>query len=287
MYPASFEYHRASSVQDAVAMLAEYGDEGKVLAGGHSLLPVMKLRLATPKHIVDIGRIDGLSGVSESGGVILIGALTRHADVAASPVVREKLTALAEAASGIGDVQVRNRGTIGGSLAHADPGADLPAVMLALGAQIVATGTSGDRSIAADDFFTDAFATALAPSDLVTHVRIPSPGAGGGSAYVKQPDPASGYALVGVAALVTVAAGSVASARVALTGLTLKPTRLTGVEQALVGQRADAAASERAAARAAEELDLYDDPKGTAAYKANLAKVFAQRAVAKAILSMS
>jgi carbon-monoxide dehydrogenase medium subunit len=283
MYPASFEYHRASSVQDAVAMLAEYGDEGKVLAGGHSLLPVMKLRLATPKHLVDIGRIDGLSGVSESGGTVVIGALTRHAQVASAPVVAQKLHALYEAARGIGDVQVRNRGTIGGSLAHADPGADMPAVMLALGAQIVATGKSGDRAIDADDFFTDAFTTALAQSDLVTQVRIPVPGAGSGSAYEKQPDPASGYAIVGVAVMVTVAAGNVSAARVAVTGLTLKPTRLSAVEQALTGQPANAATIESAAANAAQGLDLYDDAKGTAAYKGNLAKVFTQRALARAL----
>jgi carbon-monoxide dehydrogenase medium subunit len=283
MYPASFEYHRASSVADALAMLERYGDDAKVLAGGHSLLPVMKLRFASPGHLIDIGRIAALSGIAQSGGYVAIGATTRHADVASSAVVAKTLPALSDAAAAIGDVQVRNRGTIGGSLAHADPGADLPAVMVALGAQIVATGKSGDRTIAAESFFTETFATSLGAGELVTQVRIPVPGAGSGSGYAKHPDAASGYAVVGVAALVTVAGGKVTAARVAMTGLSSKAMRLTTVETGLIGKAANASSAASAAQTAGPGLDLYDDARGSAAYKANLAAVYATRALVSAL----
>ena len=283
MYPASFEYHRATSVADALALMARYGDDAKVLAGGHSLLPVMKLRFASPGHLIDIGRIAALSGISSASGIVAIGAMTRHADVAASALVKKSLPALSDAAAAIGDVQVRNRGTIGGSVVHADPGADLPAVMLALGAQIVATGKSGDRTIAAESFFTETFATSLGTGELVTQIRIPVPAAGSGCAYAKHPDAASGYAVAGVAALVTVAGGQVTAARVAITGLSSKATRLTAVEAALVGQAASAASVSTAAQAAGKGLDLYDDARGSAAYKANLAAVIATRALTSAL----
>jgi carbon-monoxide dehydrogenase medium subunit len=284
MYPGAFEYHRAASVQDAVAMLARYGDQAKLLAGGHSLIPILKLRFAVPSHLIDIGRIAGLQGVSESGGQVVIGALTRHADVAASPVVRQRLPALSDAAAGIGDAQVRNRGTIGGSLAHADPGADFPAVTIALGAEIAVAGPGGERSIAADRFFTDAFTTALTPGEMVTHVRIPVPASGTGSAYAKLPDPASAYCLAGVAAAVSVSGGTVTAARVGMTGqIALRARRLTAVESALAGQPANAASASAAAARAAQGLDLFDDSRGSVAYKANLCRIFAARALAGAM----
>ena len=283
MYPASFEYHRATSVADALALMARYGDDAKVLAGGHSLLPVMKLRFASPGHLIDIGRIAALSGISAAGGDVAIGAMTRHADVAASALVAKSVPALSDAAAAIGDVQVRNRGTIGGSVAHADPGADLPAVLVALGAQIVATGKSGDRTIAAESFFTETFATSLGAGELVTQVRIPVPAAGSGCAYAKHPEAASGYAVVGVAALVTVAGGKVTAARVAITGLSSKATRLTAVEAALVGQPANASSAGTAAQAAGEALDLYDDARGSVAYKANLAAVYATRALTSAL----
>ena len=283
MYPASFEYHRASSVADALALMERYGDDAKVLAGGHSLLPIMKLRFASPAHLIDIGRIAALSGISESGGSIVIGAMTRHANVASSAAIARSLPALSDAAAAIGDVQVRNLGTIGGSLAHADPGADMPAVMLALRAQIVVTGKTGDRTIAADSFFTETFATSLRAGELVTQVRIPVPGAGSGSAYAKYRDVASGYAVVGVAALVTVVGGKVTAASVAMTGLSSKATRLTAVETALVGQAANAASAGTAARVAGKGLELYDDARGSAAYKANLATVHATRALTSAL----
>lgn len=283
MYPAAFEYHRAASIADALALMERYGDDAKVLAGGHSLLPVMKLRFATPGHLIDIGRIAGLSGISEAEGYVVIGAMTRHADVASSAVVSRTVPALSDAASVIGDVQVRNCGTIGGSMVHADPGADMPAVMVALGAQIVATGKSGDRTIEAHAYFTGTFTTSLGAGELVTQVRIPLPAAGSGSAYEKHPDAASGYAVVGVAALVTVAGGKVSAASVAITGMSSMATRLRGVETALIGQPANAKSAVTAGRAAASGLDLYDDAHGSAAYKANLAAVVAGRALASAL----
>lgn len=283
MYPSSFEYHRASSVADALAMMEQYGGDAKVLAGGHSLLPIMKLRFATPAHLIDIGRIASLDGITESAGTIAIGAMTRHVDVASSAVIAKSLPAVSEAAAGIGDVQVRNRGTIGGSLAHADPGADLPAVMVALGAQIVATGKSGDRTIAAEAFFTDTFATSLRAGELITQVRIPVPAKGSGTAYAKYADPASGYAVVGVAALVTVVGGTVTAARVAMTGVSSRAMRLAAVEAALIGKPANAASAAAAAQSTSAGLDLYDDARGSAAYKANLAAVYVARSVSIAV----
>lgn len=283
MYPSSFEYHRASSVADALAMMEQYGGDAKVLAGGHSLLPIMKLRFATPAHLIDIGRIASLEGITESAGTIAIGAMTRHVDVASSAVIAKSLPAVSEAAAGIGDVQVRNRGTIGGSLAHADPGADLPAVMVALGAQIVATGKSGDRTIAAEAFFTDTFATSLRAGELITQVRIPVPAKGSGTAYAKYADPASGYAVVGVASLVTVVGGTVTAARVAMTGVSSRAMRLAAVEAALIGKPANAASAAAAAQSTSAGLDLYDDARGSAAYKANLAAVYVARSVSIAV----
>ena len=172
MYPASFEYHKATSVQDALALLAKYGDDAKLLAGGHSLIPVMKLRFASPAHLIDIARIPALSTITDAGSAVHLGATARHADVASSAVVRGKAPLLAEVAGHIGDPLIRNMGTIGGSLAHGDPGADLPAAALALGATLVATGAGGSRSIAADDFFTDVFSTALQPGEILTDFFI-------------------------------------------------------------------------------------------------------------------
>jgi aerobic carbon-monoxide dehydrogenase medium subunit len=283
MYPASFEYHAATSVAEAIALLARYGDEAKLLAGGHSLIPVMKLRFASPAHLVDIARIPGLSSITDAGSAVHIGATARHADVVASAVVKGKAPLLSEVASHIGDPLIRNMGTIGGSLAHADPAADLPAAMLALGATLVATGSGGTRTIAADDFFTDVFATALRANEILTEIRIPAQGAGSGGAYEKNPDPASGYAIVGIAVQLQVAGGKIAAARTGMTGLGPKAMRLAEVEGALTGQPATAATLDAAAARAADGLVLVDDAKGSAAFKANLARVHARRALGRAL----
>ena len=282
MYTAPFQYHRASSIQEALALLEQFGDDAKVLAGGHSLLPVMKLRFASPAHLVDIGRIAALGGITDGGATVTIGATTCHTDVAASAVVRTKAPAIAQAAGQIGDVHVRNRGTIGGSIAHADPGADLPAALIASAAQIVVTGRAGERAIDAERFFTDAFTTTLQSGELVSAVRVPAIASGSGAAYEKCPDAASGYAVCGIAAIVSVAGGQVTAARIAITGLGSHAARLPAVEAALIGKPV-AAASARAAAHAADGLDLFDDSRGGADYKANLARVYTARAIARAL----
>lgn len=288
MYPSSFDYHAAGSVQEALALLAQYGDDAKLLAGGHSLIPVMKLRFAAPAHLIDIGRIASLSAIADGGANIHVGATARHADVAASSVVRTRVPLLAEVAGHIGDPLIRNMGTIGGSIAHADPAADLPAAMLALGASLVLAGPSGTRSVAADDFFTDVFATALQPGEMLTEVVVPVPGAGSGAAYEKLPDPASGYAIVGIAVQLQVRDGAIAAARVGMTGLGPMPMRLVGVESALAGKPATtatiaAATIAAAAAHAADDLSFDDDARGSAAYKVNLARVHVRRALSRAV----
>jgi aerobic carbon-monoxide dehydrogenase medium subunit len=279
MYPAPFEYHRATSVDDAIAMLAAYGDDAKLIAGGHSLLPVMKLRFAQPTHLIDIRRVGELAGIREDNGVLRIGAATTHAAIAASDVIRAHAQVLGEAASRIGDAQVRNMGTIGGSLAHADPAADLPAVTLALGAELRAVGRRGARSIPIDAFFTGMFESALAPDEVLVEVRVPVLPARTGGAYEKYPDPASGYALVGVAAVVRLGDGTVQSARVAMTGLAQHPVRLAGVETALTGTAATSEQIDTAAQRASDNLDLTGDVE----YRKNLAVVYTRRALRRAL----
>jgi aerobic carbon-monoxide dehydrogenase medium subunit len=274
MYPAAFQYHRASSVDDALGMLQTYGDDGKLLAGGHSLLPLMKLRLTTPAHVIDVRRIAGLSGVRENGGGIVVGATTTHSEVAASSFVRSKVPLLAEAAGGIGDPLVRNMGTIGGSLAHADPKADYPAVILALGATIVAVSKKGTRQIPADALITGIFTTSLAPNELITEVHFPVGPSGSGGAYEKLPDPASGFATVAVAAQLVVQSGAIASASVAMTGVGERAMRLTTVEAALKGKPATADAMRAAAQQAAA---------GANAYQVNLVRVYTERALLRAL----
>jgi aerobic carbon-monoxide dehydrogenase medium subunit len=284
MYPAPFEYHRAISVDDALALLAAYGDDGKLIAGGHSLLPVMKLRFSQPAHLIDIRRVPELAGIREQDGTLRIGATTTHAAVAASDVVRRRVPVLAEAASRIGDTQVRNMGTIGGSLAHADPAADLPAVTLALGAELHTVGRNGARAIPIDDFFTGMFSSVLAPDEVLVDVRVPFPVADTGGAYEKYPDPASGYALVGVAAVVTLGAGGVVQrARVAMTGFASSAVRLRGVEATLTGKAASPEQIEGASRRAIEGLELRDATGGGAAFKGNLAAVYTRRALTRAV----
>jgi carbon-monoxide dehydrogenase medium subunit len=284
MYAAPFEYHRARSVDEAVALLGEHGDEAKLLAGGHSLIPLLKLRFAQPKHLIDVRKIPNLAGIREDGDAIVIGAATTHAQIERSSVIERKLPILAEAAHVIGDPLVRNMGTIGGSLAHADPGADFPAVMLVLGAEMRAVGPRGPRTIAADDFFLDILSTALAPNEILTEIRIPLPRAGTGGAYLKFRHPASGYALIGVAALVTRdGARTIREARVALTGVGTRAARARGAEQALTGKNADEAIVGEAATRVVEGLDPRADAQGSADYKKHLAVVYARRAISLAV----
>lgn len=283
MYTTSFEYHRANSVREAVDLLARYGDDGKLLAGGHSLLPMMKLRFVQPKHLIDVRRVPELNGIRNESDAIVIGASTTHAAVSRSPLVREQLPALSEAAGLIGDPLVRNMGTIGGSLAHADPGGDLPAVALALEARLIAVGPRGERVVAADDFFTGTFTTSLSPDEVLARIQFPIPSGSAGTAYEKLPDPASGYATVGVAALVIVGGdGAVTRARIAITGLAPIAARRRAVETALVGQQPTEPAIERATQHAAEGLELVSDRTASASYKANLARVYTARAVMRA-----
>ena len=249
MYPATFEYHRPTTVDEAVRLLATHKDDAKLLAGGHSLIPLMKLRLTTPKHVVDLRRITGLSGVREESGAIVIGALTTHYAIESNASLEGKCPMLPEAAAMIGDPQVRNWGTIGGSLAHADPAADWPAVVLALGAELRATGPKGSRPIKAEDFFKDLLTTVLGPDEVLTEIRIPAPAAGTGMAYVKHPHPASRFAVVGVAAVLTVSGGKCDKASVAITGVGPKAARAKGVEAALAGKALDAQTIAAAARR--------------------------------------
>ena len=283
MYPVPFEYHRAGSVQEAVELLARFGEGAKLLAGGHSLLPLMKLRLAEPRHLVDIRRIPGLSGVRVEGGGLVVGAATPYQVLERSPLVRERLPILAEAAGQIGDPQVRNLGTIGGSLAHADPAADMPAVMLALGAELVATGPKGTRTLPVDGFFLKLFTTALSPGEVLTEVRIAVPPAGSGGAYAKFAHPASRYAIVGVAAVVTVSGGRISAARVAITGVGSKAARATATEAALMGKAADAATVSAAAQKAVDGLSVRSDPRMDPDYWRSLAVTFTRRALATAV----
>jgi carbon-monoxide dehydrogenase medium subunit len=284
VYPAPFDYHAPTSVGDALQLLAQYGDDAKLLAGGHSLIPILKLRFAQPAHLIDVRRIPGLAGIREDGDAVVIGATTTHRAVERSALLQRVLPMLPETASHIGDPQVRNLGTIGGSLAHADPGADLPAVMLALGAELRTASARGGRAIAADDFFIGLMTSALEPDELLTEVRIPAARGRVGGAYEKHAHPASRYALVGVAALVTLGDdGRVAAARVALTGVGERPTRAPAAERALAGQTADAAAYERAAEAAAQELEPRADLQGSVEYKRNLARVCIRRALTRAV----
>ncbi|HZJ55390.1 MAG TPA: xanthine dehydrogenase family protein subunit M [Myxococcaceae bacterium] len=283
MYPVPFEYHRAGSVDEAVALLGRFGESAKLVAGGHSLLPLMKLRLAEPRHLVDIRRIPGLSGVREEGGALIIGAATPHQLLERSPLVRQRIPMLSEAAAQIGDAQVRNMGTIGGSLAHADPAADLPAVMLALGAELVAVGPKGRRALPVDRFFVKLFTTTLAPGELLTEIRVPLPPAGWGGAYAKFPHPASRYAVVGVAACLTVSARKITEARVAITGMAAKAVRASATEAALVGQDAEAAVVAAAAERAVEGLTVRSDPRMDPSYWRALAVTYTRRALTTAL----
>ena len=279
MYPAQFEYHTAGTVKEALDLLARHKDDAKLLAGGHSLIPAMKFRLAQPKHLIDLRKISGLSGIKEEGGTLVIGAMTTHYAVESSSVVKSKCPVLASVAAQIGDPMVRNMGTIGGSLAHGDPAADYPAAIIALGAEMVAEGPKGKRTIKADDFFKGLMTTALAESEILTEVRIPACGPKVGCAYMKFPHPASRFAVVGVAAVLTIEGGKCAKASIGLTGAGTKAVRAKGVEAALTGKALDAASIQAAAAKAADGVDVQADLQGSVDYKKHLCTVFARRAI--------
>ncbi|MFQ5897107.1 MAG: FAD binding domain-containing protein [Candidatus Methylomirabilia bacterium] len=280
MYPAQFEYHAPSTVQEAISLLGRLKDDAKLLAGGHSLIPMMKLRLAQPKHLIDLRKVRGLSGIREENGTIVIGALATHYEVESSAVLKQKCPLLPETAAQIGDPQVRNMGTIGGALAHADPAADYPAAVIALGAELVAEGPKGKRTIKADDFFKGLLTTALQPDEVLAEIRFPAWPAGTGMSYMKFPHPASRFAVVGVAAAVTVdGKGSCSKLGVSVTGAGTKAVRAKGVEAALSGKSLDAAAIQAAAEKGAEGVDVQADLQGSVEYKTHLIKVYCRRAL--------
>jgi carbon-monoxide dehydrogenase medium subunit len=281
--PSQFDYHRPASLDEALDLLASVED-ARPLAGGHSLLPTMKLRLSTPAALVDIGRLPGLDGISKDGDTLTIGGLATHASVVSSDVVRAECPVLHETAALIGDHQVRNRGTIGGSVAHADPAADYPTVLKALGATIVATGKGGPREIAADDFFVSVFTTALEPGELVTSVKVPLERGGSGAAYRKHAHPASRYAVVGVAALVELDGGTFRSARIVVGGAVGTPVTAESAAAALVGQAPSGEAIENAANKVSEALtEPIGDVYASGEYRVHLAGILARKAIAAAV----
>jgi carbon-monoxide dehydrogenase medium subunit len=284
MLPASFGYVAAHSVEEALELLVKHGDEAKLLAGGHSLIPAMKLRLASPRYLIDLGSVPGLRGVRIDGESLAIGALTVHADIAASDLVRKQLPGLADAASMIGDVQVRNRGTVGGSVAHADPAADLPVILTALNASFVLQSASGNRTVGAEDFFIDFYTTAIAANEVLTEIRVPLPPSSAGTAYAKLPHPASGYVVVSAGVLIhRQPSGQCESARIAIGGMGSNPIRATATEAALQGQPLTPDVIARAAAKAADGADPDDDSYASADYKRQVATVYARRAIEAAV----
>jgi carbon-monoxide dehydrogenase medium subunit len=284
MYSANFDYYRARSVADARTLMAAHPG-AKLLAGGHSLIPLLKLRLAAPAAVIDIGRVAELRGIEQKGDDLAIGALTTHAELAASAHLRSSAAALADAASIVGDPAVRNRGTIGGNVAHADPASDLPTALVALNARMVAVGPGGERTVAADEFFTGLMATALADDEILVNILVPRAGGGQGSAYVKFAHPASRYAVVGAAALVTVEKGTCRAARVAIGGLLPSARRASSVEKALVGRPATDETIAAAAKAVGADLggDVTGDIFASAEYRSAMAPVYIRRAVAAAV----
>jgi carbon-monoxide dehydrogenase medium subunit len=283
--PTGFDYQRATSLDDALAKMKAAGGNGKFLAGGHSLVPLMKLRLSEPGLLIDIARVPELAGIREVDGKIEIGAATVHHAVATSKLLQDRCPVAADAAAAIGDQQVRNRGTIGGSLAHADPSADLPAVMLALDAEIHLKSAKGPRVVKADAFFQGLFTVDMQPDEIITAVRFAPVKA---AAYEKLYQKASHYAIVGVAAALDVKGGKIQSARVGLTGAGTHAVRLTKVEQALAGQSASKESIEKASQGAGAEMsDLNADIHASADYRKAMIGVFAKRALAKALARVS
>ncbi|MEZ4563849.1 MAG: xanthine dehydrogenase family protein subunit M [Thermomicrobiales bacterium] len=289
MNPSSFDYYRPESISEAIALLQEHGENVKLLAGGHSLLPIMKLRLAEPDALIDIGRIDALRGVAKVADGISIGALTTHRQIAVDPLIERHAPLLAVTASHVGDRQVRARGTLGGALAHADAAADYPAAILALNAAMVAEGPSGERKIASSDFFLDFLTTALEPTDVLTRIEIPAQPDGAGWSYRKLANQASGYAIVGVAVLLVAGAdGKISEARIGGTGMAAVPWRATDAEQALVGAAADDDAAITTAANLVDlDIEALDDLHGSAEYRRRVARGLARRAIQEAIATSS
>lgn len=284
MYSSDFNYYRAGSVAEASDLLKKHRG-AKILAGGHSLIPMMKLRLGAPPALIDIGRIAELKGVSVKDGMLRIGALTTHAELASSKALREQCPALAEAAQHVGDPAVRNRGTIGGNVAHADPASDLPTVLSALGARFVVSGGAATKTVDASNFFKGMMTTALDEHELLVAIEVPAKQKGQGTAYVKFTHPASRYAVIGVAAVITASGGKCTAASVALGGLVPRPTRASAVEKALVGQALSADTVAKAAALVVQDLkdDIIGDLYASADYRKAVAPVWVKRALTAAV----
>ena len=282
MIPGSFEYFAPTALDEALSLLQEHGDDAKVLAGGHSLIPTMKLRLAEPAVIIDIGRIGGLRGISVSGGKLVIGALTTHHELETSELVQQQVPLLAQTASEIGDVQVRNKGTIGGSLAHSDPAADWPASILALDADLQIAGPNGERTVKATDFFQGLYETDLGDDEILTAIHVSIPDVDTKGTYLKLHQVASGFALTGVAVVLTKSGDTCQSVAVGITGVSDAPYRASGVESALTGAALTADNIAAAAARAADGIAALEDIHASEAYRQNLAQVYTRRAIESA-----
>jgi len=280
MIPQQFEYSAPKTLDEALGLLAE---GAKPLAGGMSLIPMMKLRLAAPEHLVDLGRIKDLNYIREQSGSLHIGATASHHEVESSALVRGKCPLLAETVSNIGDMQVRNMGTIGGSVAHADPAADYPAALQALEAKLVLKGSNAERTVAADDFFVDMFTTALEPGEIVREVIVPIDGDGTGTNYQKVVQPASGFAIVGIAARVRKSGGKITMARIGVTGLSNRAFRATAAEKALEGKAGSAADIQAAAALVAQGIEANADLHASADYRKHLAVIYAAKALTAAL----
>jgi len=284
MIPAAFEYHAPSTLGEATALLTKLGDDAKVLSGGQSLIPLMKLRLANPAHLVDINGIPGLSGIRESDGVLKIGALTRESELEESQIVRSRYPLLHDTSRVIADPLVRNLATVGGNLAHGDPANDHPATMLALGAEIVAVGPKGERRVPIASFFTGPFETTLRPDEILTEIRVPSPAARSGGAYLKLERKVGDFATAAVAVQVTLGAnGACESVGIGLTNVGLTPIKATKAEASLKGATPDEAAIKRAAALAAEAAEPSEDLRGSVEYKKDLVRILTARALRKAV----
>jgi carbon-monoxide dehydrogenase medium subunit len=279
MIPANFDYIAAKSLDEALSLLAKHKDDAKLLAGGHSLLPAMKLRLAQPKVLIDLGKIKDLAYIKGDGGQIRIGAMTTHFQIETSDVLRRACPLFPETATNLGDMQVRNKGTIGGSVAHADPAADWPAAVIAVDAEIVAVGAKGERAIKADSFFVDMLTTALQPGEIIKEIRFAAPKGKVGQAYMKVRHPASGFAVVGIAVSLGMDGAKCASCGVGVTGVSPKPYRAGGVERALKGASLDAKSLTAAASHAAEGVEANTDLFASAEYRKHLAEVYARRAL--------
>jgi aerobic carbon-monoxide dehydrogenase medium subunit len=283
MIPAAFDYIAPPSLEEAVRVLAAHGEEAKLLAGGHSLLPLLKLRLANPKLLIDLSRIPGLSNIGQEGDKIVIGALTTHYQIESSKLLETKCPLLSQTARAIGDVQVRNRGTIGGSLTHADPSADWPAAILALGGELKLSGQKGERQIAGEEFFLGTMTTAIEPTEILTEIRLPVSSRRYGSAYLKMAQQASGFAIVGVAVWLRLAqTGRCEDIGVGVTGLSEKPFRARTVEERLRGNKLTPKLIEESAAHVAEGSDPMEDLHASAKFRAHLAQVYTSRAIAEA-----